>query len=456
MNRFLRPLVVIVLATLVAASCSSSDDTTDVEPTTDQPSSDIVEPAEDDDPVEPAEDDDPAEPVDDPIELTASFRGVTEEVIKIGVVSVDFERLAAAGIDQNRGDATGTYIAAIEAINDRGGLFGRQIEIINGSYIPTQPEEVDEICLRLTEDEEVFLVVGVIRLDDVLCYTEAHDTAVVAINQQNQERLDRSTAPYVTVQGRSDERSTDWASAMVDAGVFEGETVGVIGFTDADEALYDETVAALRDAGIEPVEGLVGPSDGDVAANRAEAEVIFEKFRVEGVTVTVNASPTAGALDVAGGVSYDSEWVQNPLLAPGVLAAGNVDFEYIDGMLSVAPTSVGTLDQPAMADDPAVAECVATIEDRTDEVIDFAIEPEVDNAVTALNACGVATIVELALNAAGPDLTNDSLAAALAGLGEFALAGYTSASLGPDKTAAADAGRPVSFSAAEGAWVFVD
>jgi len=457
-----RPLLLaFVLAGLVAAGCSSDSDdagatATETTVAASDPDDTDTSDADDDDPAaddDPASEDDPG--ADDPVELTASFRGVTEDVIKVGIVTIDFERLADLGVDQNRGDTAATYAATVQAINDRGGILGRQLEIIEESYLPTDGAEIDAMCTRLTEDAEVFIVVGVIRLDDVLCYTELHETAVISINQMNQERLERALAPYVTVQGRTDERSAELVEAMVEAGVFEGATVGVLGFVDADEDLYLDTVAALRDVGIEPVEGLVASTGGDVEANRTAAGVVLERFRTEGVTVTVHASPTAGGLAIAGDLGYESEWIQAPFIAPGILDAGGVDSAYVDGMLSIASTSVGTLDQPSLADDPAVAECIATIEDRSDEVIDFAIEPEVDNAITALNACGIATILELALTAAGPDLTNESLAAAFAGLGDFTLAGYPSASLGPGDFAAAGAGQLVSFSAADGAWVVV-
>lgn len=460
MERIRTLLLAFFVAGLVAAGCSSGDGAAEADVAKPQVSD--PGPGDGDDPAgddAPGGDDDPTvedDQVDDePGELTASFRGVTEDAIRIGIVTIDFERLAAIGVDQNRGDTAATYAATIQAINDRGGILGRQLEIIEESYLPTDGAEIDALCTRLTEDAEVFIVVGVIRLDDVLCYTELHETAVISINQMTQERLDRALAPYVTVQGRSDQRAAESVAAMVEAGAFEGETVGVIGFVDADEELYRDTVAALRDAGIEPVEGLVSSTGGDVQANRSAAGVVLERFRTDGVTVTVHASPTAGGLEIAASLGYESDLIQMPFIAPGVLSAAGVDPAYVDGMLSVASTSVGTLDQLALADDPAVVECVATIEERTDEVIDFAIEPEIDNAITALNACGIATILELALTAAGPVLTNESLAAGLAGIGDFALAGFPSASLGPDDFAAAGGGQLVSYSASDGAWVVV-
>jgi ABC-type branched-subunit amino acid transport system substrate-binding protein len=453
MNRSRRLLLALALAALVAAGCSSGDNTTDVaDPDTTTSTPDATDTSAVDEPAP----DDTTAPDEAPVELTASFRGVTEDVIRVGVVAIDFDRLAAAGVEINSGDAGAIYTAALEAVNDRGGILGRRLEITTETYLPIGGTEADEVCLRLTEDVEVFVVVGAIRLDEVLCYTETHDTAAVTISQQNQARIERSNAPYVSVRGRTDTRSTEWVDAMVEVGVFDGETVGVFGLADVDEELYYETVAALRAAGIDPVDGLVAPNGGDVVANRAAAEITLEKLRAEGVTVTVHASSIADGLEIAGSIDYQTTWLQNPAIGAGSLTAGGVDLSYVDGMLTLMPTPVGTVDQSAMADDPAVAECVAIIEDRTDETVDYALDAEEGNLNLAINACGAATILELALTAAGPVLTNDSFAAALAGLGEFSMAGFPSASLGPDDYDAADAGQLARFSAAEEAWEFVD
>lgn len=449
-----RLLAALTLAALVAAGCSSGDDTTNVtdpgpDATTSTPDSADTEPPDETDPTV-------TTATTEPVELTASFRGVTEDVIRVGIVGVDFDRLAAAGVDFNSGDAAAVYTAALEAINDRGGILGRRLELTTERYLPIGGTEADAICARLTGDLEVFIVVGAIRLDQVLCYTELNDTAVISINQQNQERIDRSTAPYVTVRGRNDTRTVAWVEAMVDAGVLEGETVGVLGAVDADEELYEETVAALRAAGIDPVEGLAASNSGDINANEAAIQIILEKFRAEGVTVTVHASPVATGLGTAAEIGYETTWLQNPAIGAGTLTTEGVDLSYVDGMLSLMPTPVGTVDQPTMADDPAVGECVASIEAHGEETVDFALGADAGNLNHAINACGIATILELAFTAAGAELTYDSLATALAGLGEFSMAGFPSASLGPDDQAAAEAGQLARFSATDEAWEFVD
>lgn len=446
-----RLISALALAALIAAGCSDGDDTTETggpTTTTSAPATTDTEPPDDSGST--------TTTTTEPVELTASFRGVTEDVIRVGVVGVDFERLAEAGVDFGAGDAAGVYTAALEAINARGGILGRQLELTTERYLPIGGTEADAVCSRLTEDEEVFIAVGAFRLDQVLCYTELVDTAVISINQQNQERIDRSTAPYVTVRGRTDTRSVEWVDAMVEAGVLEGETVGVLGAIDADEELYNETVAALRAAGVEPIEGLVQSNDGDVNANAADTEIILERFRSEGVTVTVHASPAASALTTARDIGYETTWLQNPPIGAGTLNNEGIDLSYVDGMLTLMPTAVGTVDQPALADDPAMAECVASIEDNSELTVDFALDAEAGNVNHAINACGIATIIELALTAAGAELTNDSLAAALAGIGEFSMAGFPAAALGADDTDAAGHGRLARLSAADEAYVLVN
>lgn len=449
-----RLISVLAFAALVAAGCSSGDDTTDVA----DPDPDTTTSAPDTTDTEPPDETDPTVTTGttEPIELTASFRGVTEDVIRVGVVGIDFDRLAQAGVVFDSGDAAAVYTAALEAINARGGILGRRLELTTERYLPIGDAEADAICVRLTEDLEVFLVVGAIRLDQVLCYTELNDTAVISVTQQNQERIDRSVAPYVTVRGRVDLRTAEFVAAVMDAGVLDGERVGLLGSAGADEELFHELAAELRAAGIEPVEGLVPDSGDDINAALADTELVLERFRTEGVTVTVRASPVAVGLGTAADIGYETTWVQTPPIGANALNAEGVDLDYVDGMLTLMPTAIGTVDQPSMADDPAVAECVASIEDNSDLTVDFGLDAEAGILAHAINACGIATILEMAAIAAGPELTNESFGAALASLGEFEMAGFPSAALGPDDTDAAGAGRLARFSAAAEAYEFVD
>jgi len=444
-RRFRRTAALVVAATLLAA-CVDGDNGGTVASTTTQ-----AEFAESTSTSQPEESE-----TTEPPELTASFRGVTAESIAVGVVAIDYVGLADFGIDLNRGDARAMFEAAVQAINERGGIHGRRLDIATEAYLPTSGVAADAACLRLTEDRESFIVVGEFRLDEALCYTERNNTAVVALSEQSQERIDRSVAPYVSVAGQIEADARVWVDTVVASGALDGKKVGVIGFASVDDALYHAVVASLQDAGIDAVAGLVDESANDINQSVASAEIVFERFGVEGVEVTINANVLAGPIGTAADRGYETTWMQIPYLSPAAFSGSEIDFDYVDGMISVTPTPVGTVDQPAVRDDPLMVECVEMLETRTDEVIDFALHPEVRNLFSAMDACALATVLELGLTAAGPELTNETLAAGFESLGEFPLAGYYSADLGPDDQGAINPSQLVRFSADEGVWVPVE
>ena len=82
-------------------------------------------------------DDDKAEPTDTtgPTELTASFRGVTADSIKIGIMIVDYSKIAFA-VDFNRGDQQEIVQIFIDDINANGGILGRKIVPVYKIYNP--------------------------------------------------------------------------------------------------------------------------------------------------------------------------------------------------------------------------------------------------------------------------------------------------------------------------------
>jgi len=84
------PLVVVVAVATLATACGSND--AEDGAMGNDPANEV--PAEE---GEPGTSDDIAAPLEAPIELTATFRGVTAETIKVGVVAVDLEDLRTDG-----------------------------------------------------------------------------------------------------------------------------------------------------------------------------------------------------------------------------------------------------------------------------------------------------------------------------------------------------------------------
>lgn len=391
----------------------------------------------------------------EPPELTASFRGVTPEVIRVGVVSFDWDRLAEIGVKLGRTNSEDIYVAALEAINDRGGIGGRMLELYPITYLPVGTAEADAACVELTEDHEVFVVVGAAIGDEILCVTELHETAAVMSAGMTEERAARARAPYATVASATEERSEALVAAMDEQGLLEGHTIGVAGSADVSETTFDSTVDALEAAGYEPVDGLSGDNNEDLVASAGESDVFYERFRIEGVDTTIETTGVPLAFANAIGAGYESDqWllVTAAAVSGSTLTDVGVDPFYIDGAYSVAQTPVATSLQPALAEDPVVAACVDEIEARTDRVVSFELGLEVNDLSGVLAGCSMAAILEAALINAGPELTNDSFQAGLEAIGDIELPGYAGGHLGPGDLTAASGYLTIRFDAASGAW----
>ena len=98
------------------------------------------------------------------VELTDSYRGVTADSIKIGVLLLDLVKLKeSAGVELKWGDNQAQYQEAIDTINEDGGVLGRQLDPVYVFVDPLSETGYQEACVQLTEDEQVFAVIGFVR-----------------------------------------------------------------------------------------------------------------------------------------------------------------------------------------------------------------------------------------------------------------------------------------------------
>lgn len=110
---------------------------------------------------------------------TGPSPGVTDDTIKVGVTYVDTAALVASGLNYDLGDHEAVYDALFDKINADGGINGRQIEPVYAPIDPTSTSPAEEACVKLTEDEDVFLITGFFLADAVTCPVATHATAVV-------------------------------------------------------------------------------------------------------------------------------------------------------------------------------------------------------------------------------------------------------------------------------------
>ena len=112
-----------------------------------------------------------------PTALTDSYRGVTADSIKLGVLLLDQKKLKRGGVDLKWGDNDAQYDEAVDDHQRQGGILGRKVDPEYVMVDPLSETGYQEACVKLTQDDKVFAVVGFVRpADSALCYTETNDT----------------------------------------------------------------------------------------------------------------------------------------------------------------------------------------------------------------------------------------------------------------------------------------
>jgi hypothetical protein len=326
--------------------------------------------------------------------------GVTDDTIRLGITYVDLDAIREV-VDLDQGDYEATYQALIDDINDAGGIHGRTIEPVFAAVNPIGTAPAEEACLRLTEDDDVFAAIGFFQDDQVLCYLEGHETAVLG-GVATQARTERANAPWYSTEG-SAESDAKAIAAMADAGELDGR-VGVFGSVLSETQTNDVVLPQLEELGIEPVDTAIldAPQD-DVTAQNQATSVIAERFRSEDIdTVLVVGS---AALPIANGLApldYRPRLLFTSRIAVNAYTSGIApDLSMFDGAV------LGAVDNEVF-DEPAMEECLATLEEAGISGITDPREAAPGDPlpfVAASAACRNVTLFAAIAEAAGPDLT---------------------------------------------------
>ena len=373
----------------------------------------------------------PEEPEPEPIVLTASYRGVTETEIKIGVGFVDVTEF---GIDN--GDHEAQWQAAIDRANDAGGVNGRLLVPVFGQYSPVDDSAIEAVCVQFIEDEEVFAFVGFVLWDGVLCYTELYGVLAVNTAEMAPDVIGRSGGLLFTTQGGLIERIASLVNAAKADGLIDGRKIQIHASND-DESLLgpvQELVEAAGGTVTRAVSGTAPP--GDVPAGEAEIDVWIERAEADDVDAVL-AFNTAGYGAVGGVERAGSDLV---VITDSVSKAGYVELGYDPSRVDLYAYGFPTLQDFYNAGEAGVRECVENYETRSGNIVNVNVpNPRPNNLPPTIRSCrGVELFVAIA-SAAGPVLTQESFLEAARGLGSFDLTGTTSASLSEGKYSADNA-----------------
>jgi ABC-type branched-subunit amino acid transport system substrate-binding protein len=393
-------------------------------------------------------------------ELTDSFRGVTADAIKIGIVLVDYEAIKQF-VDFHRGDQQAIAQTFVDSINENGGIGGRQIEPVFKTYkpIPGQEPSALTLCTSLTEDEEVFAVLGVFidfTGDAQLCLTRDHETIHIG-HQLEQPWIDESPpALLVTIENTLESQAEALINLFEEEGTLEGRTVAVLADQDAEGRVDDVITPGLDDLGVEQGSAaILNITDTDTAAAQSQLDGFLERWESEGVDTIFMAGLRVAAAQF---VEKIKAAMPDALLITDAeatleqaqdLAGQGADPNPYAGLIGIS----GQTESERWADkSPELQECVDIYEEATGETVlgPDEVEPDADGRTAEIfiaveDFCGELMMLKQIAEKAGPNLTNDTWREAVDGFGPIKLVTQSIASLCEGKYAAADGRRLVEY-----------
>jgi ABC-type branched-subunit amino acid transport system substrate-binding protein len=381
--------------------------------------------------------------------------GVTDDEIVIGITYPDLVDVSdVIGFDQ--GDFELAYQTEVDHINEEGGINGRQLRAVIAGVNVSVTDAAPAACTRLTQDDPVFIAMGFFLGDEVNCYTETNETAVLGGNM-TPERLAVARAPWLTTEPSSD-ASIDVVRTLAEEGELDG-TVAVVG-SIGDEALYDESIQpVLEEAGIEPVDvAYVDTSSTDTNATIAGAQTIAERFSADGADqVLIIGSGTGGVFPKGLALTdYRPTLLISELGSIQTYVGGDGnDLSVMEGAVTGGPYDPGNT-FPELGG--ITQECIDRQEAAGLEMATFDEAPEHRQFVSSFQACRNLTILRAILEAAGPDLNYGTFIDAAYGLGEIEVPGTPDpVTFGPPPSSDGDVVVHISrFDADTGAFVEAD
>ena len=328
---------------------------------------------------------------------SADDSAVTKDEIKVGVTYPDLASLRQRGVNLDQGNYEKSFQTVIDNINAHGGVNGRKIVPVYAP-IPVGTVGAQQACVRLTEDQKVFAVVGWLYNDAPLCYLEQHATPVVGGNM-SAEYLARAKAPWYTLEP-GDPDTTRIVDAMIKEGLFTKGKLGIVTNFDQKAILDNVVLPALKKNKVSGTSAMITAPPGDSVAAGAEAAAIVERFKTEGVKNILLVGGSLFAITLAlAPTSYRPRLIAT---AKNSLAAYLTD-----------PASDVSVVQNAVAgnvsrdfNDPALQKCYAMVSNATgDRIVENPPQGEPSPVTSADAACRYMTLFANLAAVSGKNLT---------------------------------------------------
>jgi ABC-type branched-subunit amino acid transport system substrate-binding protein len=290
-----------------------------------------------------------------------SAPGVTPTSIKVGITYPDVAAIASI-INVNPGNYQVAYTTLINQINAHGGINGRKITPVYAPVDPLGTAGAATACTKLTEDDQVFAVLGFFQAADIGCYVTGHDTPIIGGTLSGAQAAQAKAPWFNNIISDSDLIPKEMA-IFKQEGAFTGKKVAVVG-TTTDQSEMNLVVPALRKVKADVVQTAINSvPETDTAAQTQEYNVIAQKFQASGANVVV-------AVGNAGNGWPASLQSDQSTYLPRLVATDYIDLDayvsnklgYRQAILKNALTAGGYPPLPVVWNDPAMKRCIATIQ----------------------------------------------------------------------------------------------
>lgn len=357
--------------------------------------------------------------------VVAEGPGVTDSSIRIGFLlfgaaTASGMGFADTGLDPNQQRAA--FQAYVDEINDAGGVNGRRLEAVYSTFDILSPSTERQSCLELTEDQEVFALVGnLFSQSAYLCVTAEHDRVLISLGATaTPETYQRSNGFLFSNYMEGDRMMRSLAAELRRLGHIGDYTFGVV----SDDG-YDTNAATsgtlIRE--IQRLGGTVGhhahlAADFSVGSSQVPLEVQRMKgAQVDAIILLANPIYATQFVREADGNLYRPQYFTSDYAALATdVGQANMPDSY-SGAINFSTIRQG--DTRANLPEPARdRHCREVYEQRTGQ----ALQRDSTPWGVALQYCNLVRFLELGLRAAGSNVTSEGLSAGIQSLGQVAVA----------------------------------
>jgi ABC-type branched-subunit amino acid transport system substrate-binding protein len=219
---------------------------------------------------------------------TSLGTGVTDTTVKIGVALIKFDCISQF-IDTVRTDQQAPFQAFADDINQKGGIGGRQIELVQREFCPIDPGVTTTACTYFTEDEKVFAVLGLIydpTGSGQACVAKEHNTPLLTY-LVSQAIIDRAPPGLMILAGSTQERNDAVIVKLLkEQNTLAGKKVAILAGAANKKAVESALEPGLESLGVPmgTTAFLNIDTTGDTASAQAQLDAFIERWKTEDVT----------------------------------------------------------------------------------------------------------------------------------------------------------------------------